>query len=320
MNLNPSQRYWLSMAGIVLGTLLVVGLVGGAVAARLGPDSLVSGTVVVAILLGGWALGSRVTERKKLDLPLWHRLTAAQTSELSRFREFKRTGRVLEPEDEPKAAPRAADRSLSRKDRARMADVERRRAARRRSAAGGSGDSGGSGGAGAPRAAGIPRAPRGAPAPGGAAAFDVGHPRPVLAGERPVRGAGGGLRLVLRFEDPPGALELPESGEFAGLGRGEAVPQGQVELLALGHAGAERPAPQEDGDDDRAGDQRVRAQAGGHGPAHEADHQERAQDDPRHGQPVPLARVEVHEAPPRTRSSARRSVASMRRSRVSGSL
>lgn len=151
MNLNPSQRYWLSMAGIVLGTLLVVGLVGGAVAARLGPDSLVSGTVVVAILLGGWALGSRVTERKKLDLPLWHRLTAAQTSELSRFREFKRTGRVLEPEDEPKAAPRAADRSsLSRKDRARMADVERRRAARRRSAAGGSGDSGGSGGAGAP--------------------------------------------------------------------------------------------------------------------------------------------------------------------------
>ena len=151
MNLNPNQRYWLSMAGIVLGTLLVVGLVGGAVAARLGPDSLVSGTVVVAILLGGWALGSRVTERKKLDLPLWHRLTAAQTSELSRFREFKRTGRVLEPEDEPKAAPRAADRSsLSRKDRARMADVERRRAARRRSAAGGSGDSGGSGGAGAP--------------------------------------------------------------------------------------------------------------------------------------------------------------------------
>ena len=150
MNLNPSQRYWLSMAGIVLGTLLVVGLVGGAVAARLGPDSLVSGAVVVAILLGGWALGSRVTERKKLDLPLWHRLTAAQTSELSRFREFKRTGRVLEPEDEPKAAPRAADRSsLSRKDRARMADVERRRAARRRSAAGGSGDSGGSGGAGA---------------------------------------------------------------------------------------------------------------------------------------------------------------------------
>ena len=153
MNLNPSQRYWLSMAGIVLGTLLVVGLVGGAVAARLGPDSLVSGTVVVAILLGGWALGSRVTERKKLDLPLWRALTADQDRELARFREFKRTGRVLEPEDEPKAAPRAADRSsLSRKDQARMADVERRRAARRRSAAGGSGDSGGSGGAGAPDA------------------------------------------------------------------------------------------------------------------------------------------------------------------------
>lgn len=152
MNLNPNQRYWLSMAGIVLGTLLVVGLVGGAVAARLGPDSLVSGAVVVAILLGGWALGSRVTERKKLDLPLWHRLTAAQTSELSRFREFKRTGRVLEPEDEPKAAPRAADRSsLSRKDRARMADVERRRAARRRRAprgAGGPDASAGSAGSG----------------------------------------------------------------------------------------------------------------------------------------------------------------------------
>ena len=96
----------------------------------------------------------------------------------------------------------------------------------------------------------------GALTPGGATALDVGHPRPVLAGERgPVRGAGGGLRLVLRFEDPPGALELPESGEFAGLGRGEAVPQGQVELLALGHAGAEHPAPQEDPHDDRAGDQ-----------------------------------------------------------------
>ena len=150
VSLDPSRRYWLSMAGIVLGTLLVVGLVGGAVAARLGPDSLVSGTVVVAILLGGWALGSRVTERKKLDLPLWHRLTAAQTSDLSRFREFKRTGRVLEPEDEPKAAPRAADRSLSRKDQARMADVERRRAARRRRSPEGSGGSAASKDAGAP--------------------------------------------------------------------------------------------------------------------------------------------------------------------------
>mgnify|MGYP000869078121 CR=1 FL=1 len=151
VSLDPSRRYWLSMAGIVLGTLLVAGLVGGAVAVRLGPGSLVSGTVVVGILLGGWVLGSRVTERKKLDLPLWRALTAAQARELARFREFKRTGRVLEPEDEPKAAPRAADRSsLSRKDRARMADVERRRAARRWSAAGGSGDSGGSGGAGAP--------------------------------------------------------------------------------------------------------------------------------------------------------------------------
>ena len=151
MNLNPSQRYWLSMAGIVLGTLLVAGLAGGAVAVRLGPGSLVSGTVVVGILLGGWVLGSRVTERKKLDLPLWRALTAAQARELARFREFKRTGRVLEPEDGPEDGPRAADRSsLSRKDRARMADVERRRAARRRSAAGGSGDSGGSGGAGAP--------------------------------------------------------------------------------------------------------------------------------------------------------------------------
>ena len=155
VSLDPSRRYWLSMAGIVLGTLLVAGLVGGAVAIRLGPGSLVSGTVVVGIFLGGWVLGSRVTERKKLDLPLWRALTAAQARELARFREFKRTGRVLEPEDGPAAGsadgPRAADRSpLSRKDRARMADVERRRAARRRSAAGGSGDSGGSGGAGAP--------------------------------------------------------------------------------------------------------------------------------------------------------------------------
>ena len=34
-----------------------------------------SGTVVVRILLGGWVLGSRVTERKKLDLPLWRAAT-----------------------------------------------------------------------------------------------------------------------------------------------------------------------------------------------------------------------------------------------------
>ena len=133
VSLDPSRRYWLSMAGIVLGTLLVAGLVGGAVAVRLGPGSLVSGTVVVGILLGGWVLGSRVTERKKLDLPLWRALTTAQARELARFREFKRTGRVLEPEDGSAAGsadgPRAADRSsLSRKDRARMADVERRRA------------------------------------------------------------------------------------------------------------------------------------------------------------------------------------------------
>ena len=151
VSLDPSRRYWLSMAGIVLGTLLVAGLVGGAVAVRLGPGSLVSGTVVVGILLGGWVLGSRVTERKKLDLPLWRALTAAQTRELARFREFKRTGRVLEPEDGPEDGPRAADRSsLSRKDRARMADVERRRAARRRRSPEGSGGSAASKDAGAP--------------------------------------------------------------------------------------------------------------------------------------------------------------------------
>ena len=151
VSLDPSRRYWLSMAGIVLGTLLVAGLVGGAVAVRLGPGSLVSGTVVVGILLGGWVLGSRVTERKKLDLPLWRALTAAQARELARFREFKRTGRVLEPEDGPADGPRAADRSsLSRKDRARMADVERRRAARRRRSPKGSGGSAASKDAGAP--------------------------------------------------------------------------------------------------------------------------------------------------------------------------
>lgn len=147
VSLDPSRRYWLSMAGIVLGTLLVAGLVGGAVAVRLGPGSLVSGTVVVGILLGGWVLGSRVTERKKLDLPLWRALTAAQARELARFREFKRTGRVLEPEDGPRAADRS---SLSRKDRARMADVERRRAARRRRSPEGSGGSAASKDAGAP--------------------------------------------------------------------------------------------------------------------------------------------------------------------------
>ena len=151
VSLDPSRRYWLSMAGIVLGTLLVAGLVGGAVAVRLGPGSLVSGTVVVGILLGGWVLGSRVTERKKLDLPLWRALTAAQARELARFREFKRTGRVLGPAAGSADGPRAADRSsLSRKDRARMADVERRRAARRRRSPEGSGGSAASKDAGAP--------------------------------------------------------------------------------------------------------------------------------------------------------------------------
>lgn len=151
VSLDPSRWYWLSMAGIVLGTLLVAGLVGGAVAVRLGPGSLVSGTVVVGILLGGWVLGSRVTERKKLDLPLWRALTTAQARELARFREFKRTGRVLGPEDGSADGPRAADRSsLSRKDRARMADVERRRAARRRRSPKGSGGSAASKDAGAP--------------------------------------------------------------------------------------------------------------------------------------------------------------------------
>mgnify|MGYP003362155206 CR=1 FL=1 len=123
VSLSPKRRYWLSMAGIVLGTLLVAGLAGGAVALRLGPGSLVSGTVVVGILLVGWMLGSRVTERKKLDLPLWRALTADQDRELARFREFKRTGRVLEPEDGTADGSadgaRAADpSSLFRKDRA----------------------------------------------------------------------------------------------------------------------------------------------------------------------------------------------------------
>jgi len=153
VSLNPSRRYWLSMAGIVLGTLLVAGLAGGAVAVRLGPGSLVSGTVVVGILLGGWVLGSRVTERKKLDLPLWHRLTEEQAATLKQYHQWSRTGRIDQDNDveatpsgrsghrrsgrtgtgASKAAPSRKPPSqgaMSKRDRARAADVRRRRQGR----------------------------------------------------------------------------------------------------------------------------------------------------------------------------------------------
>ncbi|ETJ06639.1 MAG: hypothetical protein Q605_AUC00244G0001, partial [Actinomyces urogenitalis DORA_12] len=71
MRLNPSQRYWLSMLGIVVGTIAVAGLAGGTVARLVGERSLLAGAVVVLIFLMGWQVGVRVRERKKLDLPLW---------------------------------------------------------------------------------------------------------------------------------------------------------------------------------------------------------------------------------------------------------
>lgn len=134
MKITDDQRYWLSIAGVVVGTILLAGLAGGSVAMAVGERSLLSGVAIVAILLPGWFIGFRVHERKKLGLPLWRSLSAAQARELAQYREWMRSGRLTEPsrKEVSRAARATLGRTnLSERDRARLADVERRRASRK---------------------------------------------------------------------------------------------------------------------------------------------------------------------------------------------
>ena len=154
---TAAQRYWASMAAIVVVTILAAGILGGTVSmltgARAGRSSMWGGMVVALVMLAGWTLGSRVRDRKKLDLPLWHRLTEEQAATLKQYHQWSRTGRI-EPHDDAKrtsagrsghrrngrtgagaskAAPSRGSSStgaMSKRDRARAADVRRRRQGR----------------------------------------------------------------------------------------------------------------------------------------------------------------------------------------------
>ena len=138
------------MAAIVVVTILVAGLLGGTVSmltgARAGRSSMWGGMVVALVMLAGWTLGTRVRDRKKLDLPLWQRLTEEQAATLKQYHQWSRTGRIDRDDDTPKgassrrsggtcsgashAAPSRKPPSqgaMSKRDRARAADVRRRR-------------------------------------------------------------------------------------------------------------------------------------------------------------------------------------------------
>lgn len=132
--MTANHRYWLSIVGIAVGTFVLAGLAGGAVAVAAGERSLFSGVAIVAIVLPGWFIGFRVHERKKLDLPLWRSLDTRQARRLAQYREWMRSGRLTEPSREEDSRTRrstAGRTSLSRRDRTRLVDVERRRADRR---------------------------------------------------------------------------------------------------------------------------------------------------------------------------------------------
>ena len=153
--MTSAQRYWASMAAIVVVTILVAGLLGGTVSmltgARAGRSSMWGGMVVALVMLAGWTLGTRVRDRKKLDLPLWQRLTEEQAATLKQYHQWSRTGRIDRDDDAPKGASsghggrgrssragggtssttpssRTSPRgTMSKRDRVRAADVRRRR-------------------------------------------------------------------------------------------------------------------------------------------------------------------------------------------------
>lgn len=153
MSLSPDNRYRLAIVLIAAGTLLAVGLIGGTVANALGASSVWSGVIIAAIALVGWYAGYRIRERHKLGLPLWGALTEEQAAELAAYRRWVRTGRLTEEPEDPESSARQRSRSgtgragrgsgaggtasgasatsgMSKRDRARRADVERRRALR----------------------------------------------------------------------------------------------------------------------------------------------------------------------------------------------
>ena len=155
--MTSAQRYWASMAAIVVVTILVAGLLGGTVSmltgVRAGRSSMWGGMVVALVMLAGWTLGTRVRDRKKLDLPLWQRLTEEQAATLKQYHQWSRTGRIEQDDDAKRtsagrsghresrrtgtgasgAAPSRGSSStgaMSKRDRARAADVRRRRQGR----------------------------------------------------------------------------------------------------------------------------------------------------------------------------------------------
>jgi len=96
------------MAAIVVVTILAAGILGGTVSmltgARAGRSSMWGGMVVALVMLAGWTLGTRVRDRKKLDLPLWHRLTEEQAATLKQYHQWSRTGRI-DQDDDVEATP-----------------------------------------------------------------------------------------------------------------------------------------------------------------------------------------------------------------------
>ena len=95
---TASRRYWASMIAIVVATVLVAGMLGGTVTlltgARAGRSSLWGGVVMALVMLAGWTLGTRVRDRRRLELPLWRRLDEKQTATLKQYRQWSRTGRI----------------------------------------------------------------------------------------------------------------------------------------------------------------------------------------------------------------------------------
>ncbi|MFC2285675.1 MAG: hypothetical protein ACFNLH_09390 [Corynebacterium matruchotii] len=110
--------------------------------------------VVSALLLAGCVYSETPYGRyAAIDLPLWHRLTEEQAATLKQYHQWSRTGRIEQDDDAKrtsagrsghhrsgrtgagtsKAAPSKGSSSagaMSKRDRARAADVRRRRQGR----------------------------------------------------------------------------------------------------------------------------------------------------------------------------------------------
>ena len=101
---TANRRYWASMVVITVTTFLTAGLAGGAVSlltgAPTGRSSLWAGAVIALVMLAGWSTAARVRDRKKLGLPLWRRLTEEQAATLKQYRQWSRTGRLQDHEDQ----------------------------------------------------------------------------------------------------------------------------------------------------------------------------------------------------------------------------